>query len=137
MKRQMNFHDPRGASIPQTGSCESQSRHDTSEYQTHIHPAVQRNDRQGPHIQYVPQTDLDQHNTLVHSMNLIRERLNTIEMDCFRNRLHSVELGVQQQRMFHMQSQPLLNTMLMPEAPHNPYIHPYLGCIPRPSSPVR
>ena len=133
MKRQMNFHDPRGASIPQTGSCESQSRHDTSEYQTHIHPAVQRNDRQGPHIQYVPQTDLDQHNTLVHSMNLIRERLNTIEMDCFRNRLHSVELGVQQQRMFHMQSQPLLNAMLMPEAPHNPYIHPYLGCIPRPN----
>ena len=44
MKRQMNFHDPRGASIPQTGSDESQSRHDTSEYQTHIHPAVQRND---------------------------------------------------------------------------------------------
>ena len=32
MKRQMNFTDPRGASISQTGSCESQSRHDTSEY---------------------------------------------------------------------------------------------------------
>ena len=32
MKRQMNFTDPRGASISQTDSCESQSRHDTSEY---------------------------------------------------------------------------------------------------------
>ena len=123
MKRQVNFPDPRGASIPQMGSCESQSRHDTSEYQTQIHPAVQQNDRQGRHIQYVPQSDLDQHNNLVHSMNLIRERLNGIEMKCFRNRLHNVELGVQQQRMIHMQNQPFLDPMLMSEAPHNPYIY--------------
>ena len=122
MKRQC-FPGPRGASIPQAGSCESQSRHDTSEYQTHIHPAVQQNDWQGGHIQYVLQTHLDQHNNLVHSMNLIRERLNSIEMECFRNRLHNVELGVQQQKMIHMQSQPFLDPMLMSEAPHNPYIY--------------
>ena len=73
MKRQMNFPDLRGATNPKTGSCESHSRCDTSEYQTHIHPAVQRNDWQGSHIQYVPQTDLGQHNNLVLSMNLIRE----------------------------------------------------------------
>ena len=66
-------------------------------------------------------------------MNLIREQLNSITMDCFRSRLHNVESGVQQQRMIHMQSQPFLNTMLMPDAPNNPYIHPYLGCIPRPN----
>ena len=74
---------------------------------------------------YVQQTDLRQHNILVHSMNLIRERLNSLEKDCFRNRLHTVELGVQQQRMIHIQSQTFLNPMLMTEAPYNPYIHPY------------